>query len=136
MTDIVKNYTELRVWQAAMDLVPMIYRITEKLPGREHYTLGQQMRRAAVSVPANVAEGQARQHTREFLHHLSIARGSLAELHTMLLLAGRLSYLDGEQLEEPLRQVESIRMLLCGLFGRLRSRPSRPTLVVGGRVER
>ena len=84
------NYRDLVVWQRAIDLVPEVYQLVKKLPKEETYALGDQLRRAVVSIPANAAEGQARQHHKEFLQHLSIAKGSLAELHTLLTVAQKL----------------------------------------------
>src|SRR5918999_1795241 len=88
-----KGFRELRVWQAAMDLVDEIYRATESFPKHELFGLAGQMQRAAVSVVANIAEGHGRSHLGEYLHHLSIARGSLCELDALIEVAGRRSYL-------------------------------------------
>jgi four helix bundle protein len=93
-----QSYQDLVVWQRAIDLVPIVYRVLRTFPKHETYALSDQIRRAAVSIPANIAEGQARQHRKEFLQHLAIAKGSLAELHTLLIVAHRLSYLDLELL--------------------------------------
>lgn len=94
----VRHYTDLIVWQKAMDLVEKIYHATEPFPHREIFGLTNQMRRAAVSIPSNVAEGQGRATTKDFLQFLSIARGSLQEVETQVMLACRLSYLN-----EPLK---------------------------------
>ena len=91
----IRSYRDLEVWQKGMDLAAECYRITEGFPGHERYGLASQLQRAAASVPANIAEGQARQHTKEFLQFLSVASGSLAEVETYLLLAVRLNYLPG-----------------------------------------
>ena len=88
----VKHYKELKIWQKGMSLARSVYGLTAKFPGDERFGLTSQMRRAAVSVPSNIAEGQARQGTREFLHFLSHASGSLAELETQLLLSADLGY--------------------------------------------
>ena len=85
----IKSYCELEVWQKAMDLVVECYRTGERFPKTEVYGLTSQLRRAAVSVAANFAEGQGRSHTREFLNHLSMAYGSLMEVETHLQIAGR-----------------------------------------------
>lgn len=90
---MVRNYKELLVWQRAMDLVELIYTITRSWPKEEQYGLTSQIRRAVVSVPSNIAEGQGRFSTREFLHHISIANGSLLEVETQVLVAQRLGYL-------------------------------------------
>jgi len=78
----VKNYRELIVWQKAMDLVEEVYKSSRDFPREEVYALTSQIRRAAVSIPSNIAEGQGRKSTSEFLHHLSIAHGSLREVET------------------------------------------------------
>ena len=96
----VRTYRDLRVWQEAMALVPKVYEAAKNLPIEERFDLGSQIRRAVVSVPANIAEGQARQHSKEFLQCLFIARGSLAELVTLLIMAQRLGYLDEKTLNE------------------------------------
>jgi four helix bundle protein len=101
----------LEVWQKAMLLVEECYRATAPFPAAEIYGLTNQIRRAAVSVPANIAEGQARQHTREFLQHLSIAYASLAELETHIQIAARLSYLN--------EAAEDTLLSRCGEVGRL-----------------
>ena len=80
------DYTELVVWQRAMALVPDVYTLLKAFPQEETYALADQIRRAVVSIPANIAEGQARQHRKEFIQHLSIAKGRLAELHTLLMM--------------------------------------------------
>lgn len=78
------SFRDLRVWQLSMELVEIIYRLTQNFPKYEIYGLTSQIQRAAVSVPSNIAEGHTREHTKEFLHHLSIAQASLAELETQL----------------------------------------------------
>ncbi|MBZ5502136.1 MAG: four helix bundle protein [Acidobacteriia bacterium] len=93
MSDGIKSYRDLLVWQKAMDLVVASYGIAKKLPAQEMYGLVTQIQRAAASIPANIAEGHGRKHRGDYLHHLSIARGSLLELETHLLIAGRLGYL-------------------------------------------
>ena len=80
----VTNYKGLIVWQKSMDLVVEIYKITKILPKYETYGLADQMRRAAISIPSNIAEGQGRNSSREFVHFLKISRGSCAELDTQL----------------------------------------------------
>ncbi|MGB2639026.1 MAG: four helix bundle protein, partial [Candidatus Acidiferrum sp.] len=82
-----KHYKDLLVWQKGMHLAKLVYKLTTRFPSEERYGLTSQMRRAAVSVPSNIAEGQARRGTNEFLQFLSIAEGSLAELDTQLSLS-------------------------------------------------
>ena len=122
MTDTLKSFNDLRVWQKAMDLVPEIYQTVRKLPAIERFGLADQLRRAAISVPSNIAEGQARQHSREFLQHLPIARGSLAEIETLLLLAVRLTYIAQEDQARIQQKLRDVRMPLSGLINRLQSK--------------
>jgi four helix bundle protein len=93
----VKDYRDLLVWQKGIELVKEIYRLTKKFPSQENFGLTNQIRRDSVSIPSNIAEGQARQHTKEFRQFLSLALGSLAEVDTQLTIAKELDYLkDGE----------------------------------------
>ncbi len=103
-----KSFKELRVWQAAMNLVEKIYRLTQNFPKQETYGLASQMQRAAVSIPSNIAEGHTREHIKEYLHHLSIAQASLAELETQLEISGRLKYVLSDELNELLSEVSSL----------------------------
>lgn len=102
-----KSFRELRVWQAAMNLVEKIYRATQRFPKQETYGLISQIQRAAVSIPSNIAEGHTREHLKEYLHHLSMAQASLAELETQLEI-GRLKYLLSDELKELLTEVNSL----------------------------
>ncbi len=122
MANSVQNFTDLKVWQKGMELVPEIYRLTGRLPRQEEYGLTSQIRRAAVSIPTNIAEGHGRQHTGEFLQYLSIARGSLAELQTLLILVARLGYSQEDELTAVHSLITDIRMLLFGLMRRLQAR--------------
>ena len=88
----IRSFRDLRVWQAGIDLVRKIYELTSRFPRSEVYGLASQMQRAAVSVPSNIAEGHARESTKEYLQHLSIAQASLAELETQLEIARQLQY--------------------------------------------
>jgi four helix bundle protein len=115
-----QHFKDLIVWQKAMDLVTDVYRITDTFPKREVYSLTDQIRRAAVSVPSNIAEGQAHFSKAEFVHFLRHSSGSLAELETQLLLAERLQYTDHAQTEVLLRQVIEIGKLLNGLINSLK----------------
>ena len=110
-----KSYRDLEVWQKAMDLVVVCYQITKNFPKSEIYGLTSQLQRAAISVPANIAEGRERQYTKEFLKHLSIAYGSLAELETCIQIAERLNYLDLKQMKEVLDKTAEIGRMLNGL---------------------
>jgi four helix bundle protein len=117
----IRSYRDLRVWQQSIDLVEAIYQLTANWPQRESYGLTQQIRRAAVSVPSNIAEGQGRHGGREFLHALSIANGSLYELETQLLIAQRLRYVSVEEGSLLLDRTAQIGRLLYGLMRRLQS---------------
>ncbi|HZH40812.1 MAG TPA: four helix bundle protein [Gemmatimonadales bacterium] len=90
---MVNSYRDLLVWQRGIDLVESVYKATKSFPRHEMYGLTAQLRRAAVSVPSNIAEGHGRRHLGDYLHHLSMANGSLFELETQLLVAQRLTYL-------------------------------------------
>ena len=113
-----KNHKDLEVWKQSMDLVDVVYRATRAFPAEELYGLASQMRRCAVSVPSNIAEGAARSGRREFMQFLSIALGSLSELETQILISKRLSYMDRD--EALLHRVETVRKLLLGLIKHVR----------------
>lgn len=110
-----KSYRDLEVWQKAMNLVVDCYQITKGFPKSEVFGLASQLQRAAVSIAANIAEGRARQHTKEFLQHISIAYGSLAEMETHIHIAKRLSYISEDQLQEMLKKASEIGRMLNGL---------------------
>ena len=113
---------ELRAWQEAMALVRDVYRATESFPAFEQYGLASQLRRAAVSIPSNIAEGAARESTREFTQFLVMARGSLSELETQLLIAKDLGYLPEASVASLLERVDTIFALIGGLIRSLRQR--------------
>jgi len=115
----VRTYRDLEVWQQAMELVTQVYRCTQRFPREEVYGLTNQVRRAAVSVPSNIAEGQGRRTTREFLHHLSIARGSLAEVDTQVEIAERLGFLTSEQADDVGQVLTSVAKLTNALIAAL-----------------
>ncbi|WP_305908653.1 four helix bundle protein [Methylomarinum sp. Ch1-1] len=115
----VKSYKDLIVWQKSMDLVAMVYQVTKTFPKEELYGLTNQLRRAAVSIPSNIAEGQARNSTAEFRNFLSIARGSLAEVETQLLIAERLKYIDSKKLDEILNIQGEINKMTNALMNKL-----------------
>ena len=115
----VKSYKELLVWQKAMLLTEETYRLAKLLPREELYALSGQMRRAAVSIPSNIAEGQARSSTKEFVNFLSIARGSTAELETQLTICVRLKYLQQSQTGPALSLCSEVGKMLNALIGKL-----------------
>lgn len=116
----IKSYRDLETWKKAMDLVEEVYKETKSLPKEETYGLLSQIRRAAVSIPSNIAEGQGRDSTKEFLHHLSFAYGSLCELQTQLLLACRLGYLSQQAYDHLEDSSSCVARLINGLSNSLR----------------
>ena len=130
MTDAIQDFRDLRVWQGAMTLVTEIYSLLAGFPGHEIYGLSAQLRRSAVSIPSNVAEGYRRESTREYLQHLSIAQGSLAEVETQIELAVRLHYLDAVSGKRTLDRCSSVGKQLFALrnslLPKLESRAIRP----------
>jgi four helix bundle protein len=115
------SYKDLIAWRKAMDLVTEIYRGTKTFPREELYGLTNQLRRAAVSVPSNIAEGQARFSRKESHHFLSQARGSLAELETQLLIAQNLDYLTPQQVLPLLNRASELGKILNGLIAAIKS---------------
>ena len=114
------SYKELIVWQKAVDLTVQIYTITTKLPKEELFSLTNQMRKAAVSIPSNIAEGQARHSKKEFLRFLGIANGSKAELETQLLLCQKIGYLTDSDILEAMNFLQEIGKMLNTLTRKLR----------------
>ena len=103
-----------------MDLVALVYQVTNKLPNEEMYSLTNQMRRAAVSIPSNIAEGQARNSTKEFIQFLRIAQGSKAELETQLLLCLKINYLSNSDTSETIHLLQEIGKMLTVLVAKLK----------------
>jgi four helix bundle protein len=118
----VRCYRDLNVWQRAIDLTVNVYQLTARFPKHETYGLSSQMQRAAVSIPSNIAEGHARDSTKEYLHHLSIAAGSQAELETQLIIAGRLGYLSDAEVTDSLASTENIGRMNFGLQRSLKAK--------------
>ncbi|MEW6679300.1 MAG: four helix bundle protein [Pseudomonadota bacterium] len=108
-----RPHYRLDAWKEAMALVKMVYTVTQSFPKDELYGLTNQMRRAAVSVPSNIAEGAARNSKKEFVQFLSIARGSLSELETQLLISADLGYLDGKH--DVFAKADRVSRLMTGL---------------------
>jgi four helix bundle protein len=117
------SYRDLKAWQKSMDLAAAIYGFTRRLPATERYGLISQMQRSAVSVPANIAEGQARKYRGEFLRFLSTSRGSLAELETYLLLCERIGYCGDKVLAPIWEQSQEAGRILNGLIASLEVEP-------------
>jgi four helix bundle protein len=116
------SHKDLVVWQKALALAVEIYFLAERFPRAERFGLVTQMRRAAVSVPSNIAEGSARRTTRDFAAFLHVARGSLAELETQVLLAGQIGYLGEMQLRSTLPKLDEVGRLLTAVIAGLRRR--------------
>ncbi len=115
-----RKHHELRTWQEAISLVTDVYKITENFPKHELYSLTSQMRRAAVSIPSNIAEGAARTSNREFLNFLSIARGSLSELETQIVISKELGYIKNEN--SLMEKINEVFALLGGLIRSIRNK--------------
>ena len=113
------NFKELMVWQKAIDLVTEIYKITRAFPKEEVFGLVSQMQRAAVSIPSNIAEGHERNTDKEFAQFLCIARGSLAELETQIIIAEKLSYITKEQRISILNNCYEIGRMINGLLKKI-----------------
>ncbi len=117
-----KHYQELIAWQKAMDLVVLAYKISAEFPREELFGLALQIRRAAVSIPSNIAEGQGRNTTRDFIHFLGIAQGSLQELETQVIVADRLRYLNAESKTGLIELSCEVGRLIHGLVNSLREK--------------
>jgi four helix bundle protein len=116
----IRPHEKLDVWKRSIELVVTIYKATEVFPTHERYGLTSQIRRAAVSIPANIAEGAARQSAKEFAHFLSIAQGSSSELETELLIAQRLGYLGSGGYAEMREELDCTGRMLVGLIRNVR----------------
>ncbi|MDP1912570.1 four helix bundle protein [Brevundimonas sp.] len=118
----VRHYRDLLVWQKAIIWGEAVYAATRNWPRDERFGLTSQIRRAAVSVPSNIAEGCARRSTAEFVRFLSIARGSLAEVETQTIIAAKLGYLDQGTQTSLLEAADEISRMLAGLIAKLEER--------------
>jgi four helix bundle protein len=121
---MLRTYKDLKVWRKSFKLCLNVYRVTASFPGDERFGLTAQIRRAAVSVPSNIAEGYARETTRDYIRHLWIARGSLAEVETQLMLSRELDAADRPNLESLLTDVAEVERMLSALIRSLKERGS------------
>ncbi|MBE8952567.1 MAG: four helix bundle protein [Quinella sp. 1Q7] len=115
-----KNYKDLIVWQKSMDLTVEIYRLVKFLPREETYALSDQMRRAVVSIPSNIAEGHGRNSTKEYIHFLSVARGSQTELETQLQICIRLKYFPESEATVAIDLCDELNKMLNALITSLK----------------
>lgn len=115
----IKSHKDLEIWKRSISLVTEIYKFTKDFPENEKFGLTNQLRRAAVSVPSNIAEGSARKSRKEFIQYLHIALGSLAEIDTQIIISKNLDYIIDT--EYYLDEISSIKMMTLGLIKRLRS---------------
>ena len=122
MTGDIKSYEDLDVWQRGIDLAVRLYDVAALLPKSEQYELSSQLRRAAVSVPSNVAEGHARRVPKPFLNHVHISLGSLAEIVTCLVIATRVGFISAERVAHERREIDRVGQMLHGLTRSLEHR--------------
>ena len=118
----VTTFKDLKAWQASIAIAKQVYFLTQSFPKHEIYGLSNQIQRAAVSIPSNIAEGSARDSTKDFLRFLSISLGSLAELETQLILAEQLEYIDAVTLRNLLTKTDEIQRMLRGLQKSLKAK--------------
>lgn len=116
---VIKSYNDLEIWKKSMELVVDIYKLTKLLPNEELYGLSSQMRRAAVSIPSNIAEGHSRGFSKEYVRFLTIAMGSRSELRTQLLICEKIDYLTFEQIRSPLDKIDEIGKMGHSLIGKI-----------------
>ena len=116
-----KNFKELRVWQKGIDLVVIVYEITASFPEEEKYGLSTQMRRAAVTIPSNIAEGHLRKTAKDFKQFLSIARGSCAELETQMIIAHKLGFIQEDNFNNLSLKIEELSKMLSSFYSKINS---------------
>lgn len=116
------NFKDLIVWQKSMRLVKEVYRVIKLLPKEELYSLSDQTRRSAISIPSNIAEGQARNSMKEFIQFLAIAKGSKAELETQLLLCVEINYLTNSDIDKAINLIQEIGKMIYALQKSLKTK--------------
>ncbi|MCK4389079.1 MAG: four helix bundle protein [Desulfobacterales bacterium] len=119
MSDV-RSYKDLLIWQKGIDLVVQVYKAVKAFPKEELYALSDQIKRSSVSVPSNIAEGQARQHTPEFRQFLHVSLGSLAELDTQIIIANKLGYLSERSLSPICNEITELRKMIFSLITKLK----------------
>ena len=125
-SEMLKNYKELKVWQKAYSLCLDVYRVSREFPKEEKFGLKSQARRAAVSIPSNIAEGYGRKSTADYVRMLYIAYGSLCELETQIMLAGDLGYLKDSRFGNLSENLKEVERMLKALISALENKPSPP----------
>src|SRR5580704_4221648 len=118
----IQSYKDLEVWQKSVDMVIMIYALTKSFPKEELYTLTSQIRRAAISIPSNIAEGRAKRTTREYMRYVNIACGSAAELETHIMISEKLGYLSELAAKPILSETTTIACMLNKLYSALENK--------------
>lgn len=118
--DMIKSYKDLDVWKRSVALVKDIYKITSRFPKEEQFGLISQMKRSAISIPSNIAEGRTRQHTNEYVQFLYIALSSCSELSTQLIISEELNFINKAELEKILNSLDSIGKMVNGLIKSLK----------------
>lgn len=121
---MIESYKDLIVWQKSMNLVEDIYNTTYDFPLKEQFVLTSQIRRAAISIPSNIAEGYGRNTTKNYIQFLTISRGSLLELETQIELCRRLKYLSDEKFKEIEMKIIEISKMLTALINKLKKKPN------------
>lgn len=116
------NFKDLIVWQKSMRLVKEVYRVVKLLPKEELYSLSDQIRRSAISIPSNIAEGQARNSMKDFIQFLAIAKGSKAELETQLLLCVEINYLKNSDIDKAINLIQEIGKMIYALQKSLKTK--------------
>lgn len=119
MPEAIKSYRDLKVWRRGIDLVKSVYALIAKFPKYENYGLADQLRRSSISIPSNIAEGAARQHTGEFKQFLHIALGSAAEVDTQIVIASELGYITQQEAESITEAIVEIRKMTFALISHL-----------------
>ena len=128
MSAFINSYRDLNVWQKSMELARMVYVLVKFLPKEELYALSDQMRRAVVSIPSNIAEGYYRNSTRDYIRFLSMAKGSLGEIETQLFLCENFGYLKNEQISPALAKCDEAGKMLTALINNLQSKIEKKEL--------
>lgn len=123
---MLKSYKELKVWQKAYELCLKLYKITSTFPKEERFGLISQIRRSAVSIPSNTAEGYGRKSTADYVRMLYIAYGSICELETQILLSGDLGFIDINKLGIAIQDIAEVERMLMGLIRSLEHKQSNP----------